>query len=185
MKQISVIGCCVCRDLFESDSSNFSFHTDIRFSSPISMLSDPVDFIKADFNNFVNDVKTVGGNWYKKNLINDINKTAFSALEEKHGEYLILDLAEARIPIAKIKWKNKSQNLLVTNSVSFRTHYNENLRFNIFKNTNIEIISPLEYNDLFWDKTIKSFAIQISKIFNEEKIILIKNIDFSCELYIF
>jgi len=78
MKTISVIGSCVCRDLFESDTEHFSFHTDIRFSSPISMLSEPVGFIQADFSHLSNEVKTVGGHWYKKNLIHDINKTAFS-----------------------------------------------------------------------------------------------------------
>ena len=61
MKSISVIGCCVCRDLFESDTENFSFHTDIRFYSPISMISSPVDFIKADFSDFTKEVKTVNG----------------------------------------------------------------------------------------------------------------------------
>ena len=94
MKEISVIGCCVCRDLFEKDTENFSFHTDIRFSNPISMLSDPIEGINADFGDFIKDVKVVNGKWYKKNLINDINKTAFKALEERHGEYLILYFAE-------------------------------------------------------------------------------------------
>jgi hypothetical protein len=143
VKEISIIGCCVCRDLFESDTENFSFNTDIRFSSPISMLSDPADFAQADFSHFTKDVPTVGGDWYKKNLIHDINKTAFSALEEKHGEYLVLDFAEARISLANIKWPGTSHNLLLTNSVSFRAHYHASLKNNVFKNTEIDIINPL------------------------------------------
>lgn len=174
MKSISVIGCCVCRDLFESDTENFSFHTDIRFSSPISMISAPVDFIKADFSNFTKEVKTVNGKWYKKNLINDINKTAFKALQERHGEYLVMDFAEARISLAKISWKNRLDKLLVTNSVSFKAHYNASLKYNIFKDTKLEIINPLEYSDEFWRETIKEYSREILKIFDEEKIILVK-----------
>lgn len=174
MKSISVIGCCVCRDLFESDTENFSFHTDIRFSSPISMISAPVDFIKADFSDFTKEVKTVNGKWYKKNLINDINKTAFKALQERHGEYLVMDFAEARISLAKISWKNRLDKLLVTNSVSFKAHYNASLKNNIFKDTKLEIINPLEYSDEFWRETIKEYSREILKIFDEEKIILVK-----------
>ncbi len=177
MKTISVIGSCVCRDLFEKDKGeNYSFHTDIRFSSPISMLSEPVDFIHAEFDNFKKNVEVVGTKWYKKNLINDINKTAFVALEEKHGEYLILDFAEARTPIAIVHWKNRpNKTLLVSNSITFREQYNANLSKNILSNTYIEIISPLAYSDDFWKKTIKDFSKKIKNIFSEEKIILIKN----------
>ena len=97
------------------------------------MLAKPVDFVKADFDSFIKDVPTVNGKWYKKNLINDINKTAFDALKERHGDYLILDFAESRIPIAEIAWSDKPDSLLVTNSVSFRAHYNASFLKNILK----------------------------------------------------
>ena len=176
MKTISVIGSCVCRDLFEKDNGeNYSFHTDIRFSSPISMLSDPVDFIRADFDNFKKKVEVVGTNWYKKNLINDINKTAFEALENNHGEYLVLDFAEARTPLAIIRWKDKpNHSLLVSNSITFREQYNANLSKNILNNTILEIVSPLSYSDDFWKKTIFDFSERIKNIFLEDKIVLIK-----------
>lgn len=175
MVEVSVIGSCVARDLFEKDNGeNFSFHTDIRFSSPISMLARPVNFIKADFACFTKKVPTVNGNWYKKNLINDINKTAFDALKERHGEYLVLDLGESRISLAEISWPNKSETLLVSNSVSFRAHYNTNLCKNIFKGTAIKQINPLEYDDEYWKETIKMFANKLLEIFEEEKIILVR-----------
>lgn len=176
MKEITVIGSCVCRDLFEKDNGeNYSFQTDIRFSSPISMLAEGVDSIKIDFDNFIKDVKTVNGKWYKKNLINDINKTAFSALKERHGEYLVLDLGESRISIAKIKCQNSDKELLVSNSVSFRAHLEASFRKNVFKNASIETINPLEFDDSFWKQTIKDFSKRILELFDEEKIILIKN----------
>ena len=169
--KVTVIGSCVCRDLFEKDPEHFSFHTDIRFSSPISIMSEPVDFVKADFDCFTKNVKTVNGNWYKKNLINDINKTVFSALKERHGDYLILDFAESRISLAEIRWPNRNDSLLLTKSVSFKAHYQNNLKKNIFKNTSIKTISPLEYDDEYWAKTIYSFADKLLEIFDEEKII--------------
>ena len=175
MKEISVIGSCVCRDLFEKDPEHFSFHTDIRFSSPISMLADPVESVHADFESFIRDVPVVNGKWYRKNLINDINKTAFKALEERHGEYLVLDFAESRISLGKIKWQDRPETLLITNSTAFRSHYQASFRKTILKNTTIEVINPLEYDDAFWKETISVFAKKITQIFEEEKIILIKN----------
>lgn len=176
MKEVTVIGSCVCRDLFEKDNGeNYLFKTDIRFSSPISMLSNPVKFAKAGFEDFPKKVKVVGTNWYKKNLINDINKTAFDALKEKHGEYLILDFAESRIPLVKIRWKGKNEELIVTHSVTFKGHYDCNLSKNVFKNTSLEIVNPMSYDDNFWKKTIKSFSEKILELFDEDKIILIKN----------
>lgn len=175
MKEISVIGSCVCRDLFEKDTENFSFHTDIRFSSPISMLSAPVESVHADFDSFIKDVPVVNGKWYRKNLINDINKTAFKALEERHGEYLVLDFAESRISLGKIRWKDSEKTLLVTNSSSFRAHYAASFCHNILKDTTVEDINPLDYDDDFWKKTIKDYYEKITKLFDEEKIILIKN----------
>ena len=174
-KRITVIGSCVCRDLFEKVSDNYSFHTDIRFSSPISMLAKPLGFVKADFDSFIKDVPTVNGKWYKKNLINDINKTAFAALEDRHGDYLVLDFAESRIPLAEISWPNKSETLLVTNSVSFRAHYNASFNRNILKGTKLSIHNPLQYSDEEWKQAVEEFANRILKLFKEEKIILIKN----------
>ena len=175
MKELTVIGSCVCRDLFEKDNGiNYSFKTDIRFTSPISMLSKPVNYIHADQNLFQKKVDVVSGNWYKKNLINDINKTAFDALKEKRGEYLIIDLAESRLPLANIRWKNRTESLLVRNSVSFRGHYKTNLSKNIFKGTTFEVINPLMYDDDLWKVTIENYVNKLKEFFEEDKIILIK-----------
>ena len=175
MTEVTVIGSCVCRDLFEKDNGNFSFKTDYRFMSPISMISNPVSGIRIDFNNLKKNVKTVGGNWYKKNLINDINKTAFENLKERHGEYLIIDLAESRISIANIFVPSCDQSLSVSYSVSFRAHYNASLKRSVLKNAKINVKNPLDYDDDFWKKTIDSFVDKLLSLFDEEKIILIKN----------
>ena len=174
-KRITVIGSCVCRDLFEKASDNYSFHTDIRFTSPISMFAKPVDSIKANFDTFIKDVKTVNGKWYKKNLINDINKTTFDALKERHGDYLVLDFAESRISVAEIVWPNKTDKLFVTNSVAFRAHYSASFSKNIFKGTKIINHNPLSYSDEDWKTSIFAFAKNILTLFEEDKIILIKN----------
>lgn len=173
-KSVSIIGCCVCRDLFMNDDS-FRFHTDIRFSSPISLIAEPVDFIKADFSHFKKKAMDVNGNWFKKTLINDINKTAFQALEERHGKYLIIDFTEARMALAKFSWPNKKETLLVSYSSAFRKQYAANLKNNIFKNATFEITPPLSIDDSTWENTLKEFAKRILKIFDEENIILIED----------
>lgn len=174
MKEISVIGSCVCRDLFEKDTENFSFHTDIRFISLISMISNPLQGFNATSDCFIEDVKTVNGKWYRKNVLNDLNKTVFSSLKERHGEYLVLDFAESRISLANIKWED-GRSLLVSKSVSFRAHYQASFRNNILKNTTLETINPLDYNFEKWEQTIDVFIERIKEIFDESKIILIKN----------
>ena len=174
-KKISVIGSCACRDLFEKEPDTFSFFTDIRFSSIISMLSPSISSIHASFDCFIKDVKTLNGNWYKKNLINDINKTAFDALRERHGDYLILDLAESRIPLANIYISNCKDPLVVTFSTAFRTHFEASFSKNILKNANIQVINPLDVDDSIWKDTVESFVKEILSIFEEDHIILIKN----------
>ena len=180
-KKISVIGSCVCRDLFEKAPDEFSFFTDIRFTSPISMLAKPVDMIKVSFDNLCKKVKTVNGKLYKKNLINDINKTAFKSLKEKHGDYLILDFAESRTPLAVLSWEGKKEKLVVSNSISFREHYFANLSKNVFKDANISFMNPLDFSDECWKKTIEDFAFNIKTIFKEENIILIKK--YACKIF--
>lgn len=175
MVKITVIGSCACRDLFESDSENFSFYSDFRFMSPISITSKPVNGFRLDFCHFPKRVKFINGNWYKKNLINDFNKTAFSALDEKHGDFLVLDFAESRIGLAEIFWDGIDDSLLLTNSVSFKSQYRANLKNNILKNATIKTINPLEISDDLWRDSIRTFSEKIKKVFNEENIILIKN----------
>ena len=175
MKKISVIGSCVCRDLFMNDDGNFEFHTDIRFSSPISMLAEPVKSIAVNFDHLKNKAMDVNGNWFKKTLINDINKTAFDALKENHGEYLIMDLVEARMQIAEIRRYDIERPLLVTNSGVFKKHYKYNLQNNIFKDCSIKILNPIDIDRDAWNQTINEYVKKIVSLFNKKKIILIKN----------
>lgn len=174
MKEISIIGSCVCRDLFEKDTENFLFQTDIRFISPISMMSQPINGLKATNDCLKKNVKVVNGKWYRKNLLNDINKTVFTSLKERHGEYLVLDFAESRISLANLRLRDGKE-LLVSKSVSFRAHYQSNLKNNIFKDATIETINPLDYEFDFWKNTVQQFAKKILEIFDSNKIILIKN----------
>ena len=174
MKKVSVIGSCVCRDLFMNDEGNFEFHTDIRFSSPISVLAKPIESIKVDFDHLKNKAMDVNGNWFKKTLVNDINKTAFNALKERHGEYLVTDLAEARMNIATISFPNISEKLQVTNSGLFRKHYRFNLSKNIFKNVKIDITKVYSLDDDYWKMIIADYSKKLLEIFKEENIILIK-----------
>lgn len=179
--KISIIGCCVCRDLFEGDES-FEFHTDIRFSSPISMLADPVDFVNANPDHFKKRVPGLEGNWFKKTLINDINKTAFKALKERHGDYLVIDFTEARMAIAEYSWKNQNDKLLVSYSGAFRKQFDANLKSNLFKNSTCKIYPPLSFDDEYWEKTISRFSEKVLEIFKEENIVLIE--DFPSNYYV-
>ncbi len=175
MKMVTVVGSCVCRDLFMDDEGNFEFCTDVRFSSPISMLANPVKSIVINFDNLNNKAMDVNGNWFKKTLINDINKTTFEALNERHGEYLITDLVEARMQIAEIMHPNELAPLVITNSGVFKKHYRYNLQKNILKDCSIKIINPSDIDESTWENTINTYIDRLLCLFDERKIILIKN----------
>ncbi len=172
-KSVSIIGCCVCRDLFMNDDS-FSFHTDIRFSSPISLIARPSKTIKIDFNNFPNKALEADGKWFKKTIINDVNKTAFQALKENHGKYLIIDFVEARMDLADINIGKNGERLTVTNSGIFKRQFSANLSKNVFKNCEMRIIHSNQVGDDVWKQTLQEFADKIRCIFDEKNIILIK-----------
>ena len=174
-KTISIIGSCACRDFFEFNKNDFEIMTDVRFSSPISIVSNPLSNICISMTDFTKDIKSISGNWYKKTVINDFNKTIFSALRSRHGEYLVLDLAESRIPLAKITDKVSSENTIITFSTAFRKHYYASLKRKPLNSISIESISPLSIRREEWLFALKKFVDQILKIFDPSKIIIIEN----------
>lgn len=174
MISVSIIGSCACRDLFEKDNGNYEFRTDIRFQSPYSIIQKPNESILAERKHFIKNVPVVNGNWYRKILLYDLNKTVFKELLNNHGDYLITDLCEARYKIAEIKLTNLT-NLKVTNCPSFKKHYEASFKHNVLRDSILTIIDPLEIPFSEWDQIIKEYSDNLKKIFKEENIILIKN----------
>lgn len=172
--KITIIGSCVCRDLFEG-SDDFEVLTDIRFCSPVSILSKPINDIKLTSNFFKRKAKHSKGQWFIKNLINDFNKTIFDSVKSKHGDYLILDLAESRIPLLSLTFVDSKQNLVLTESSPFREHYQLNLKNNLLKNTTCKHLIPNSIDDLEWKRIIKQYSNELKTIFDEENIILLEN----------
>ena len=171
-KRVSVIGSCPCRDLFEG-AEEFTFHTDIRFVSIISMMSKSVD-TKICIEDLTKKAGIFNGNWYKKNLVNDFNKVVFESLAERHGDYLVIDLAESRLPLVDIEFAN-GQKLTVTYSTSFKNHYLTNLKDTKLKGAKLSFRNPIDISDDEWENSIKRMVIEIKKLFKEENIILIEN----------
>ena len=171
-KRISVIGSCPCRDLFEG-AEEFSFFTDIRFVSIISMMSGAVD-TKITIEDLSKKAGIFNGNWYKKNIVNDFNKAVFASLNEKHGDYLVIDLAESRLPLVDIEFDN-GQKLTLTYSTSFKSHYSANLKNTKLKGAKLSFRSAMDITDEEWKDSIKRMVIEIKKLFKEENIILIEN----------
>lgn len=173
--KLSVIGSCACRDFFEYGNDQYEFHTDIRFCSPISLLAEPLDGIKVDFSDMTRKAMDVNGNWYKKTIINDINKTALSSLKENHGDYLILDFAESRMRVADVSFPNVEGKLKISYSGAFRKQYTANLSRNVFKDAKFDITEPCFFDNDYWTKVIEEFSSKLLEIFKEENIILIEN----------
>lgn len=171
-KRISVIGSCPCRDLFEG-ADEFTFHTDIRFVSVISMMSNSVS-TKISIDDLSKKAGIFNGNWYKKNLVNDFNKSVFDSLVERHGDYLVIDLAESRLPLVDFEFED-GQKLTLTYSTCFKNHYLANLQNTKLKDAKMSFRNPIDIPDEQWKDSIKRMVVEIKKLFDEDKIILIEN----------
>ena len=171
-KRISVIGSCSCRDLFEG-ADEFTFHTDIRFVSVISMMSNSIS-TKISIDDLSKKAGIFNGNWYKKNLVNDFNKSVFKSLAERHGDYLVIDLAESRLPLVDFEFED-GQKLTLTYSTCFKNHYLANLQNSKLKGTKMSFRNPINIPDEQWKDSVKRMVVEIKKLFDEDKIILIEN----------
>lgn len=169
---VSVIGSCPCRDLFEG-AEEFTFHTDIRFVSVISMMGNSV-VTKICIDDLSKKAGIFNGNWYKKNLVNDFNKCVFESLAEMHGDYLVVDLAESRLPLVDFEFDD-GQKLTLTYSTCFKNHYLANLQNSKLKGARMSFRNPIDIPYERWEDSIKRMAVEIKKIFDEERIILIEN----------
>ncbi|MBO5213135.1 MAG: LicD family protein [Clostridia bacterium] len=176
MARFSVIGSCISRDLFPIGNDNYTFHTDIRFTSPFTLVSEPITpERRVDHEDMSDPVPTYYTEWYKKNICNDINKTVFDALKERHGDYLIVDLADIRIPISKITFNGVDEPLYVSDSLPFRAQYEGNLKRNKLSGARIEKINPRDIALEDWYTALEKYAKRIKEIFPYERVILLKN----------
>ena len=172
---VSVIGSCACRDFLEFGQSDFEVKTDIRFSSPISLVSKPLNNLNLTFDDLKKATFDVNGKWFKRTLINDINKTAFSSLKNKHGKYLLIDFCEARMNIAIIRKKGSCEEIYITHSGLFKKYYSTNLKNGALSGYELEIINPLSFSDNFWNSIMDQYVAYILSLFDEQNIILIEN----------
>ena len=100
-KHISILGSCVCRDLFEiptsktGESGEFIVDRFVQSVHPISAVSEPCEktllhFIKEVLN------RSNLNNFNKRNLILDADKNVFNFLKEVKSDWLIIDLTTSR-----------------------------------------------------------------------------------------
>lgn len=65
--KITVIGSCAARDLFNyAEKDEFSFHRDVRFTSPFSLVSEPFpEKYRISIDDFINDAPTYNSKWFR------------------------------------------------------------------------------------------------------------------------
>jgi len=177
MTKFSVIGSCISRDLFPMEDPEYTFHTDIRYTSPYTLVSAPVPAerrISAE--DLKNDVPEFSTNWYRKNLVNDVNKAVFDALAERHGDYLIVDLADVRIPINEVTFPGDEGKYYISDSLPFKAHYKGNLAEGKFEGAELRQLNPREIPLSEWEAALERYAKRIAEVFDYSKVILIKNV---------
>ena len=85
---ISIIGSCVTRDIFEYDKDVFKINDYFARSSIVSMTSLPID-VNSDY-------VQLNSPFQKKCVLNDLNKHSIQSVLNEDNDYLIIDLIDER-----------------------------------------------------------------------------------------
>ncbi len=157
-KTVNILGSCVSRDLFPSDTE-YEIGQYVSFSSPMSMYQ-PAGKRVMTMDEIEDFVKT--SKFALRCLMLDHNKKTFDYLSEKNSDYLILDIADVRMNLAKY-------------ADGFTTHANSILlnaerftkRFGAYQK-----LTALDFSEQEWYDCIDWFCEQILKLYTPQQIIL-------------
>lgn len=97
--KISIFGSCVTRDILNFDTENkFSLKTYIARQSVISSVSPP------SYSKITEDAIKLDSAFQRREVLADIQKTAFSQFKNDDSDFLIIDLIDERLGL--VCWKD-------------------------------------------------------------------------------
>lgn len=101
---ISILGICVLRDIFGLHKNNGDYQIDrfIQSVNPISSVSKSM--LQKNIGHEDEEIQDIFRgefNFYKRNLLFDLNKTIFPYLSEVKSEYLMIDAGTCRFDLLR------------------------------------------------------------------------------------
>ncbi len=162
---VSVLGACVSRDIFGiARPDTYIVEKCISLISPMSMMQSPPEngriLDKGDF------VDSISPAFYIRNLCLDINKTVFDFLKEKQSEWLVLDIADARLPLTTFT-KNKA---VISRSGAYLRDGNFKILFQMFGKERTQKACQ-DFSYVEWEACIDWFLQEVLKQYRPEQII--------------
>ena len=168
---ISILGSCVCRDLFEipnsrtGENGNYIIDRFVQSINPISAVSDVIDnAVSTLIFNHINESTT--SNFYKKIFTLEIKKKVFDYLNEVKSDFIIIDITTCRNILLKIK--DSYLTLGLANEVLHSIENDE-----IKSLLKLERLDILDMSQTEFEKLMDNYFANILSMYNQNKIIII------------
>lgn len=168
MIRFNILGSCVCRDVFNYDSSG-EFLVN-RYVNGISALS-----LQSKFSNITLSFESLKlrSNFERRCAWLDFNKAVYDYIKDP-ADWLVISLSDNRIDLAEIFSKKTKQ---LISSVTWGTTFRENYAFGIseLSETFVKAYKPFDIPRSFYAKAILDHADQLLKLFPADKIIVVED----------
>lgn len=164
MITFNILGDCVSRDILTPlvEGGEAVVYQYVSFASPVSVLSP-----KSQIELIDSDLLNIKHNFGRRCMIHDFNKTIFDYLSEKKSDYLMLDIVDARMPLAR------SGNHVFTQSAAYNA-----VKYDITAKAGSEYenISPFDdINDAEWEQAIAAICSKIRQLYSPDSVIINKH----------
>ncbi|MTD09911.1 hypothetical protein GIX10_00375 [Acinetobacter sp. YIM 103518] len=162
----AIFGSCVSKDILVIGGIQKLFECTspfISFISPYSLM-----FEKSS-HEYTNDNFEWGTEWYKKNLVTDLNRNFLNVLKEANSDFLILDLSVAYYSI--IEFNNKFGG---KSFGTFAASLNKNFKALKQEDGEYKLHRALEFSDDFLEQGMKVFCDALKTIYRDDQIILVE-----------
>lgn len=168
---ISILGICVLRDIFGLHKNNGDYQIDrfIQSVNPISSVSKSM--LQKNIGHEDEEIQDIFRgefNFYKRNLLFDLNKTIFPYLSEVKSEYLMIDAGTCRFDLLRYSDKGGDDYL----TVALEDKIKKLMEKGYLPRT-AKIIQLSEMSNEIFSAYMDLFVEQILEMYRREQIILV------------
>ena len=170
---ISILGTCVCRDIFglHTDDGGYIIDRFVQSISPFSIVNSIKGKVDADETKKALISFDKIPNFYKKCMFLEYQGKVWSYLAEKKSDYLLMDLGCARYDLHSIRGGYFSPDMLDLTAKRNQTQLMKTVFGEIYVS---DLEDPLEWEDEKFFSGLDIFIDNLKCIYPEEKIILLE-----------
>ncbi|MFI3228568.1 MAG: DUF6270 domain-containing protein [Bacillota bacterium] len=168
----SILGCCVSRDIFRiCDKENkYVINNYVSLSNPIKSFLYP-ERVRINVENVDFEDKNISL-FRRKCFVRDVNSSGISYLLSTKSEYLVIDLADMRLPM--VLMRNEMESYLITRTNVYNKYKEKNGGQLLKDFVEEDIKADMICEDII-QKTIKYIADSVKRIYPAKKVILIES----------